>query len=504
MVRYILSPLLNKANRYLPIGDPDQLTGLDHADWDKVLNHIVVEGLNIIEALQSICRNIGWGFREDYENNGTVKLVLYKVAAASAHSRDSANPTILHSLHAPAVGDTVVPAVAEGKKLLWSMDLDEDITNVVNAPWGLGAPHRFEFTAELVPAWDDWDLVPAGDNEDLFFTEAELQEMTDPDSKTYYKWYHPRGAEFRRKVGRKWCLNESGRYTPSATYNRGKPFDFSTVVPPEYIKDSEGRLLFAPFNRRLLPCLTIDKDSLNTVGIKVEFSFDGGLTWQTIPASISSVADECGIYINETNLAEMVDKYEGTISGGELDGVQLNYWTSLCDDELNYRVFKNGQWGTRVRITASVQLDQRLCKQETPSTSGISALHHSQIYDFSGKYGLSKRSQASIFADSGLAADEFDSTIALGAHIEAYRRSLEDMSISGRFTLERLWLGDGKGRPDFALGDCVEEISGRDYPLNVDFGDKKLYPEIVQLIYVPDKQMLTLITRDLRFAEVLL
>ena len=151
MVRYLLSPKLNKADRYFPIGDPEKLTGLDHADWDKVLNHIVVEGLNIIEALQLICRHIGWGFREDYEydeNDGKVKarLVFYKVASASASSRDNDNPTILQTLHAPAVGDSIAEAVAEGKKLLWSMDLDEDITNVVNRPWGLGAPHRFEFS----------------------------------------------------------------------------------------------------------------------------------------------------------------------------------------------------------------------------------------------------------------------------------------------------------------------------------------------------------------------
>ena len=514
MVCHLLSPFLNKADQYFPIGDPLLLTGLDHADWDKVLNHVVVDGLNIIEALQLICRNIGWGFREDYEydeDDGKVKarLVFYKVAAASAHSREGANPTILHSLHAPAVGDSIASAVARGEKLLWSMDLDEDITSVVNRPWGLGAPDRFEFTAELVPAWDDFDLEPASENEDLFYTEAELQEMTDPDSRDYYKWYHPRGAEFRRNVGRKWCLNESGRYTGGTTYNRGMPFDFSAgsppPVPPKYILDDEGRRLFAPFNRLLLSCLTVDKDSLNTVGIKVEFSFDAGQTWQIIPASISSLADECGIYIDETNLAELVDKFEGTISGGQLDGIQLNYWTSLCDDCLEERIFKDGDWKTRVRITASVQLDQRLRKHESPSTASISPLHHSQIYDFSGKYGLAKRSEASIFHDGDLPADEIDSLDVLEAHIEAIRRANEDMSISGRFTLERLWLGDGKGRPDFALGDCIEKITGRDYPLGVDIGDnKKLYPEIVQLIYVPDRQMLTLITRDLRFAEVLL
>jgi len=531
MVQYLLSPLLNKANQYFPIGDPEKLTGLDHADWDKVLNHIVVDGLDIISALQLICGHIGWCFREDYEHqdDGTVKpkLVFYKAAAASARTRDDTNPTILHELHAPAVGDNIASAVAGGKKLLWSMDLDEDITNVVNRPWGFGAPDRFEFTAELVPAWDDSDLLPdtSENNANLFFIEADLQKQTQPNSKAYYYYYHPRGDGFSgvyRNVGRKWCLNESGRYTGD-TYDRGMPFDFSSgartfgdlpAVPLEYVLDSEGKRLFAPFNRQLLPCLTVDKDSLNPVERKVEFSFDGGWSWQVIPASISSVTDECGIYIDEANLAELVDQHEGTISGGELDGIQLNYWTSLCDDKLNHRVFKKDEdpdndWHTRVRVTASVQLDQRLRKQESPSTTSISPLHHSQVYDFSQKYGLAKRSVASSLRESPftggeLPVDEIDSTDILAAHLEAIRRANEDMSISGRFTLERLWLGDGDGSPDFALGDCIEKITGRDYPLAVAIGEGSLYPEIVQIVYVPDRQMQTLITRDLRFAEVLL
>jgi len=69
------------------------------------------------------------------------------------------------------------------------MDLAEDIAAVVNKPWGLGAPHRFEFTAELAPAWLGSDLDPdtTESNANLFFTEAQLQEMTDPNAKSYYK-----------------------------------------------------------------------------------------------------------------------------------------------------------------------------------------------------------------------------------------------------------------------------------------------------------------------------
>ncbi len=526
MLRYVLSPYFNQAYQYLPISDPNTLAGLDHddhtEDWDKVLNHIVVEGLNVIEAVQLLCTQLGWGFRQDCDNDGTVKFVFYKIATAEKYARDTKDTTILHKLYAPAVGEDISDAVAAGEKLLWSMTLAEDIAAVVNNPWGLGAPHRFEFTAELVPAWLDDDLEPdtSNSNANLFFIEADLQDMTTPNNRPYYKYYHPRGDSFRRNVGRKWVLNESGRYSNSETYNRGIPFDFSTVVPEEYIKDdipgSEKRL-YGPFKRQLLPALTIDKDSLNSVGVKVEFSFDGGQSWQVIPAAISSLKDECGIYIAEANLAEMVDQAEGTISKeeeeeGALEGVQLNYFTSLCDDKLNGRIFKDKDsegeeakpWKTRIRVTASVQLDQRLRRQAAPTSATGSPFNHRQIYDFSAKYALQKRTESSIFASSELPVWEIDSTDYFDKHLAAARAANEDMSVSAQFTLERLWLGDGSGKPDFAIGDCIEKITGRDYDLSAALGDTKVYPEIIQIIYSPEKQMTKLITRDLRFAEVVL
>jgi len=503
MLYYLLSPLNNPAYQYLPISDPSTLTGLDHSDFDKVLNHVVVEGLNIIEAIQLICRSIGWGFREDYDDED-VNLVFYKIGSASSYSRSSAVPTILHKLHAPAVGEAVVDAALQGKKLLWSMSLAEDIGPVVNKPRGLGAPHRFEFTAELVPAWLDEDFAPdiSEDNINLFFTEAELQDLTDKNSKDFFKYYHPRGSGFLRDVGRKWSLNESGTFSSADTYDRGMPFDFSSVIDSEYIRDEGNRRLYAPYNRKLLPCLTIDKDRLTSVGIRVEFSFDGGQTWQLIPCSIASLTDECGIYIAEANLAEIVDQAESTISGGDLDGVQLNFFTSLADDIVNSRSFKNGAWHTRVRVTASVQMDQRLRITKEPTSVYGSPFHQSQIFDFSEKYGLEKREPASIFADGELSAREIDSTDYFDRHLSAIRDANEDMSVSGQFTLERLWLGDGSGEPDFALGDSIEKIEGRDYPLKSAYGERTVYPEIIQIIYMPEQQKTKLITRDLRFAEV--
>jgi len=504
MVRYCLSPFYNKAYDYLPISDPSELTGLDHADWDTILHNITVDGLNVIDAIELICRHLGWTFREDYDNQGNASLVFYKPGAATSHTRDDNNPVILHELHAPAVGETITSAVLQGRKMLWSMALAEDIASLVNKPYGLGAPHRFEFTAELVPAWLDEDLVPdtsGSGNEHLFLTEAQIQDLPDPDVESFYEYYHVKGSSFRRDVGRKWALNESGRYSVG-DYDRGVPYDFSSIIDAVYIKDEFGKRLFAPFNRQLLACLTRNKSDFNTAGIKVEFSFDGGVTWQVLPATISSLPDEAGIYIEEPNLAEMLNKNkEIKFSGGPLDGVELNYWTSLCVDKLCEHIFKDGEWWTRVRITASLQLDRRLAGYATPAASSTSPFDQKEVYDFSDRYGLNKRTSSSIFTGSGLPAYEIDSMPLLISHLNAIRDANQHLNISGVFVLERLWLGDGAGVPDFALGDGIEKVTGREYNFLIQSGSSYLYPEIIQIVYFPDEQKMQLLTRDLRFAS---
>jgi len=506
-MRYVLSPLYNRAYDYWPIKDPSLLLGLSHADWDKTLNNICVEGLSVLDAAAVICKHLGWSFREDYYNNGVVALTFFKAGFASGYTRNDDNITILHSLHAPAVGELINTAVKEGRKILWAMNLAEDISPIINQPLGLGIPDRFEVTVNLVPAWLDTELVPdtSNSNANLYFDDGDLAKEDNPNQYTFYKYYHPSGSEFRRHVGRRWALNESGRYSPAnGDYDRGLPFDFATVLASQYIKDDKGKRLFAPCNRQLLPCLTVEKDTINSVGIMVEFSFDSGTTWQVITGEIGSLKDECGIYIDVANLAALRDQSLGTITGGTLAGVDLNYWTSICDDNLNARSFKDGQWKTRVRVTATIQMDQRLHRHAPPSIASGSPFLCSAIYDFSEKYGTQKRTESSVFRKTDLLAYESPDGVSdwFDKHLQGIRDTNESMSVAGQFTLERLWLGDGAGVPAFCLGDGIKNITGRDYPLSTTVNGSEGYPEIIEIIYLPDKQMMKLITRDLRYAEV--
>lgn len=508
MIAYCLSPLINRAKTWLPIDEPLQIASLQHSDFERQIGHVPVDSLSALEAIAYICSRIGWSFREDYYIDAGPQLVFYKPGDSYARSRSGSYPTILHELHAPAAGESIATATAAGRKLLWSMALNRDITTLTNAPWAMGAPDRFEFTAELVPAWEDADLVPdtSDSNAHLYYSEADLQSIADPDSYSFFKYYHASGSRFRRNVGRKWALNESGRYSIDA--DRGEPFDFTDVIDSKYLLDADGNRLYGPFNRRLLPCLTRDKDNHNSVGIVVDISLDGGTTWQRMPAAIANLDDECGIYINEQNLSEMIDRSLGTISGGDLDGVEKNFWTSLCDDKLNSRSFKAGEWKTRVRVTASVQMDQRLARDTYSQSAFSSPFAQIKLHDFSDRYARISRCDSSVYHENNwpsemdpMPAYQVDSDNVMADHLEAIRKANQDASVSGVFVLDRLWLGDGSARPEFMLGDGIERITGRNYPLAMSNGASMVYPEVVQITYLPAEQRMRLVTRDLRFAE---
>lgn len=494
MMQYLFGFFHNEVWATFPINPLDaDLAGLTGADWDSVLNGIVVDTLSPIEAADLICRHLGWTFRQQ-DDLGGASLVFYKIGSVGDYTKR-------YDLHAPAVDEKIEEAVEQGLYLCCDAEIIEDLDPVVNAPVGLGAPEIYELSAELVPAWQDAHLVADPDN--LFFTETELLKMESPDNYSFYNKYHPRGAAFRRDVGRKWSLNETGAYTPEATYDRGGVFDFATVLPAEKVVPAAKRL-WGPYPRPFLDPLTFDAaEALSPAPVRVEFSFDAGATWHHIDCVIDNLKGEAGIRITEPNLSQIAGPGEPVIAGGPLAGKPLNYWTSLADDTLNARVFKTGGWHTRVRVTASVRMDQRLRYAAPPSANLASPYIHRRIYDFSDRYTYQQRTDSSLYSTSGLPAWNTDQADALQASLDRIRAACEDASISGRFTLDRLWLGAGDdARPVFMVGDQIRRLTGREYDLAATVAGDKVYPEIVQIHYDIERQKMTLLTRDLRLSDI--
>ena len=493
MLKYILSPLCILVNVYMPI-DINNIEGLDHEDWNQYIGTISVEGLSVAAAMQAICKHIGWAYRIDL-SDGVPKLVLFKPGSGTQHQLFAPAPS---ELKESASDSQIKQAVAADKKLLWSAQFDMDIENVNNWLIYLGSKQRVEFTAELVPGWLDSDLVPDESNSfaNLFFTEAELAEMTTPNAHTFYRYYHSSGSLFKGDVGRIWVLNETGKYT-GGDYDRGYPFDWGTVFPAKMGFDQSGNALYGPFARQLLPCLTANKYTRDSVGIKVEFSFDSGQTWHILPVGINSLSDRCGIIIVDPNLAEIKPKGELTITtpfgDSELEDEELNYWTSLCADKLDGNSFKLGEWNTRVRVTASVELDQRIYGTIQPLNSG-SPFYQIDVFDCSGEFFHDARDDSSTFKTSDLPVYERDDSKKFKAYLEKLRDTLQDRSVSGQFTFGQLWF-------DFKIGDSIAKIDGRNFNLKTRIGSNTMAPEIVQIIHLPQKQQTKLITRDLRYSE---
>lgn len=502
MLDLLLSPLYNKSHNLFPLLGSASLVGSSHTGLDRVVNSITCDTDDIVTAAVGCLKHIGFSIAEHYDLNGPYWTV-YKSSAAAGTQRSQTQPNILHTLHAPAVGEKITDAVARGEKLVWGGEFDEDIDAVINAPIGLGGVHRFEFTAELVPAWKDTDFtVPdaAGSYEAAFVTEADLQASATPDDYDFYKYYHAQGSQFKSDVGRKWALNEAGDYT-AVDYDRGMPFDWATVLPADRVYDAAGRRLFGLFRRAFLDPLSFDAQSLNSVGLKVEVSFDGGTSWHPLQWSGKILKGECAIRFEDPNLSELLDPAGRLVSGTstDLDGKELNYFTSLCRDKLAGSSFKDGQWQTRVRVTASVQMDQRLYYQ-SPRTSGSgSPFAHARCFDFSDRYSFSKRADSSTLTGPAWDTDEYTK---LTDHLDALREANQDMSINGRFTLDRLWLGDGSGAPDIFIGDAIYGLTGRDYYMGSAVNGTHVYPEIIEITYDVQRQKQHLVTRDVRLAAM--
>jgi len=551
MIYHVTGIFKNSQYNYAPLNYLN-MTGLTDVIFDTVLHDISVEGLNILEALTAICDPLGVSFREDYSPSGDFQLTFYKLGSASSDTRSTTAPTITHELYAPQVGEDISDAVSRGEKMVKSASLDRDISSSVTRPIGLGGRMRFEFTAELIPAFLDSDvhIDDASSYANVFLTDETLAETVNPNSLEYYAYHHCGGLYYRCDAARKWALNESGKYSVSpawqigrdyptgfivsdndsfyrclknhlstssnkpaeraaaaiwvsieADYDRGKPFDFTTVIDKEYITDANGKRIYAAIKKQLLSSLSVVEGSGSSAGVSVEFSFDSGTSWQTIPCAIYPLDDEFGIRIAEPNLANIHPDKVTTFTSGDLIDKDINLFSSIADDIIAERVFKDGDWHTRVRVTASVQLDNRIYfGTDTDNAPGYgSPFNQYRVYDFSSSYGLGKRDSSSRFYQQGKGAAEYDQRSGLQGQLKSIRDANKGLAVSGIFILERLWLDDSE---IFKVGDCITKIAGRDFDLSTSItSDQSQATEIIQISYDIEKQTQTLITRDLKFSR---
>ena len=491
--------------------------------------------------------------------------VFYKPGRATTRTRSSDSPVVLDYLYAPdnykSADNDAVPVqtntlanlIAWGEPVVQAGNLMFDPGAVANTTIALGSIKEHEITVELVPAWydgsgEEFGFVQAGLGDlygfvqsyintfgtssafDLFLSDDEIKafETADEDvfnSKFVAKRYHRRGSEFAtyHDIGRKWALNEVGDYT---LIDRGQPFDFASIITGLTAEK------FGYSRRAVSAALTAHDAQGDSISYVIEWSNDGGTTWWEMDGSVDILTREFGIYISEPNLAEIKPlsssaqasglKYPADLFVSGDGGIEQNYWTALCNDMRLKAIAGNpdgyyvdSTWYTQVRLTATVRLDDRLVSVRNAVNQSRSPFPLIQILDRTNKAGSWRREAASKFsgkADYPLPwwehktgnPEYLDNTVTLQTE-QNYLATLSGQAmLSGLFELPRIFGRMGNGdwaRPRFMVGDCLEEIRGRNISLQTNAGSmgrEATYVWIEQIIYKPELQQTTLITADLR------
>lgn len=269
-------------------------------------------------------------------------------------------------------------------------------------------------------------------------------------------------ANTYRDVHRKWVSNEAGDYIGTR---------------PEITSVNDFSGLFghpvAPRRRKFLPCITLDSDGApygRTAGCMIEYSIDGGSTWQAIEqlsdASVKILDRECGIYFD-----------------GQFPPVELR------------RACQTSHSSAQVRITATVRDDSRLQSSIGPdATSPLGDLapffvdasagfHWREVLDSSKLYA-----QVSNGTLKSSQANDFD---ALETYATWLQEGYDVGDVHGRLVLEGLDTSGTIG--PYALGQLISGIAGRNVDLNAQSaGGVGRYPQVVGIDYDFQRQRMTL------------
>jgi hypothetical protein len=313
-------------------------------------------GMNVLTALHKCCERTGLKFR--FLPAGTPDRLVQAMEFYKPDGTRTVELELQHEGQQLNISKTNV-AVYSGHNNFWP---------VTHRYIGLGDLKVFEATFELVKGWDPAD------------------ETTDFD--TFSPSSNPNFLEVR-DVYRKWCLNESGKYTPEP-YNRGPAYNFTKIFDTKnYVRRP----------RRFHPALTADAQG-RSLGYFLEVSYDDGEHWWQYLFAFDNLLDECGVWLSS-------------------DRLDLNTWIAILKDAL------------RFRITCSVLSDERLSCEIADGPVGTA----SPVIDFCLQMQSPFRyrkvtNQSKFYGSTGSSmgkADEADDSAALYEHLRKWAGSQSEV-----------------------------------------------------------------------------
>jgi hypothetical protein len=432
----------NRQQRW--IGNPS-LGHLAEVFSDAQIGDLVVEQMSLAAALRQICRRTGRGFRVSPrpQAEGAHALRFYRLGSGRGRA-PRLNVAGSNVLSAPA-------SDALAGRVEW------DVTPAVNTVTGLGGVRLIEATfqaspdeeTDLVMGWfdPDVDLADHLDGATVNELDADLHEMLDA-----------RGERFdrHRDTLRLWVLNEDGAFT-AEPFDMGEPYDFTelfgTAAHVRRRRPFQQPLALLPEGRRR--------------PIACQISYDSGETWYPLEAFEAS-ADRAGIRITAEDLFALCP----TPGDGEQAAPQTNYVQAFYDLTL------------RLRVTASIETDQRLAVTVGPAADGPTRFPRHRAFEAGDECGAAAVDADSVFAGDPAAAR--DDAARLAADAEARRDAADVADVTATHELVGL-------RTDLRIGDCLVALAGRGVNYHARRGEGR-YPQITRIEMDPLERMTTTVT----------
>lgn len=485
-----------------PAPPVEEVAGFDGTTPSRMLEYAllalpcdaVFEGMNFVEALAVLAKQTQSHFRLQTDTASGMPFENLMFYARGSGPRRTV------SFSAPTAAEIAQLSDAEilARLNIHDYSLGADYGDVLTDVIVHGDIRRYEITAELVPGWkpdDHIDCVASVETETQFATAHIGLSGDDRAADPWYQRYCPNGVQFSyfSNVGRRWVLNETGRYLAAVFGRASGAFTADLYAPWEpsdsAITDSvvavDGTVSrvyvdsgeWARLSRPLMPCFSADANK-RSYGVVVEVTFDNGSHWVRCEAKVLNT--ECGVYFEQDDLVALAFKeFEDT-----------NFWEAGINGNL------------RVRVTGVIEGDNHLdATLPDPVAAGTAAIAHHQArrFDFSDRLVSNRRdggnSQFKVGGEAAAPGETFearDDAVLIQRIAQAVADLHSTRQLPASFSVP--WLEFWR----YWVGDVVTGVDG----LGVEFhgapsGGLRRPPDIIELVYGGDGTQIVLETPDL-------